>query len=70
MPADVGDIKEWGIQIPVSLEESFGLAGTTSLGGKGILIKSVAQAIPTFSISCFKLSRGLCEHINAMLRKF
>jgi hypothetical protein len=41
-----------------------------SVGGKEILIKSVAQAVPTFSMSCFKLPQGLCDHINAMLRKF
>jgi hypothetical protein len=34
------------------------------------LIKSVAQSIPTYSMSCFKLPRGLCEHINGLLRKF
>jgi hypothetical protein len=34
MPADVGEIKEWGIQISErpSLKESFGLAGTTTVG--------------------------------------
>jgi hypothetical protein len=41
-----------------------------SVGGKEILIKSVAHAVPTFSMSCFKLPKGLCEHINSMLRKF
>ena len=41
-----------------------------SAGGKEVLIKSVAQAIPTFSMSCFKLPRGLCEHINGLLRNF
>jgi hypothetical protein len=39
-------------------------------GGKEVLIKSVAMAIPTFSMSCFKLLRGLCAAINAMLRSF
>jgi hypothetical protein len=39
-------------------------------GGKEVLIKSVAMAIPTFSMSCFKLPRGLCVAINAMLRSF
>ena len=34
-----------------------------SAGGKDVLIKSVAQAIPVFSMSCFKLPRGLCDHI-------
>lgn len=38
--------------------------------GKEILIKSVAQAVPIFSMSCFKLPRGLCEHINKLLRSF
>jgi hypothetical protein len=41
-----------------------------SYGGKEVLIKSVAQAVPTFSMGCFKLPRGLCHHINAMIRSF
>jgi len=41
-----------------------------SSGGKEVLIKSVTQAIPTFSMSCFKLPRGLCQHINGLLRNF
>jgi hypothetical protein len=53
------------------VEESAGLVGATAISwGKEILIKSVAQAIPTFSMSCFKLPRGLYEHINSLLRKF
>jgi hypothetical protein len=32
--------------------------------------KAVAQAIPTFSMSCFKLSKGLCDHINSLIRNF
>lgn len=35
-----------------------------------MFIKSVAQAIPTYSMACFKLPRGLCQHINGLLRKF
>jgi hypothetical protein len=41
-----------------------------SSGGKEVLIKSVAQAMPIFSMACFKLPRGLCLHINSMLSKF
>ena len=39
-------------------------------GGKEILIKSVIQAIPTYSMALFKLPRGLCEHITSLVRKF
>jgi hypothetical protein len=29
---------------------------------------SVAQAVPTYSMACFLLPRGLCHHINGLLR--
>ena len=41
-----------------------------SVGGKEILIKSVAQAVPIFSMACFKLPKGLCDHITSMIRNF
>jgi hypothetical protein len=41
-----------------------------SAGGKEVLIKAVVQAIPTYSMSCFKLPRGLCKHIDGVLRDF
>ena len=41
-----------------------------SASGKEVLIKAVAQAIPTHSMSCFKLPRGLCKHIDGVLRDF
>jgi hypothetical protein len=35
-----------------------------------VLIKPVMQAIPVYSMACFKLPRGLCEHINLLIRQF
>lgn len=41
-----------------------------SIGGKEILINVVAQAVPTYTISCFLLPKGLCEETEGMIRKF
>ena len=38
-----------------------------SAAGKEILITSVAQAVPVYSMSCFKLPRGLCEDLNKLI---
>ena len=41
-----------------------------SMGGKEILIKVVTQAIPTYTMSCFLLLKGLCEDLERMERNF
>ena len=41
-----------------------------SNAGKEILIKSVAQAIPSYSMSCFKLPDALCDKLVGMVRRF
>ena len=41
-----------------------------SNAGREILIKAVAQATPTYTISCFKLPDSLCKELNSMVRNF
>lgn len=41
-----------------------------SKAGKDILIKSVLQAIPTYSMSCFKFPDGVLHNITSMIREF
>jgi hypothetical protein len=38
-----------------------------SKAGKEIMIKAVAQAIPTYTMPCFDLTKGLCEEISSMI---
>ena len=41
-----------------------------SKAGKEILIKALAQAIPTYTMSCFKIPDSLCDEITTMIRNF
>jgi phosphoribosylaminoimidazole-succinocarboxamide synthase len=42
-----------------------------SLGAaKEVLIKAVAQAIPTHAMSVFKFSAGLCDELEQIIRDF
>ncbi|XP_058749287.1 uncharacterized protein LOC131622279 [Vicia villosa] len=38
--------------------------------GKEILIKAVAQAIPSYIMSCYRLPSGVCDEIESLLAKF
>jgi hypothetical protein len=73
MPSDVGRSRSGAFKY---IKESIWkriqgwLERLLSAGGKDVLIKSIAQAVPIFSMACFKLPRGLCLHINKMIRKF
>ena len=73
LPSDVGRAKEGSFKFlkdKIWKQVQGWMEKTLSVGGKEVLIKSVAQAIPTYSMACFKLPRGLCQHINGLLRKF
>jgi hypothetical protein len=41
-----------------------------SMGAKEVLIKSVAQAIPTYVMGVFKLSASMCEELTQLIRYF
>ncbi|KAA3454784.1 reverse transcriptase [Gossypium australe] len=41
-----------------------------SQGGKEVFIKSVFQAIPTFSMACFLLPKSLCSDLEKIIAKF
>ena len=41
-----------------------------SKASKEVLIKAVAQAIPTYTMSCFKIPDSLCDELTSMIRQF
>ena len=41
-----------------------------SKAGREILIKTIGQAIPTYSMSLFKLPNAICDKINSLLSNY
>jgi hypothetical protein len=38
--------------------------------GKEILVKAVAQAIPIYTMSCFDITKTLCDELSAMVSRY
>jgi hypothetical protein len=73
MPSDVGNCKNGAFKClkdRVWKRVQGWIEQILSVGGKEVLIKAMTQAIPTYSMSCFKLPRGLCDQINSLIRSF
>ena len=41
-----------------------------SKAGKDVLIKAVAQAIPSYAMSCFDLTKSLCDDIGTLICRY
>ena len=73
MPSDIGNSKNGAFKY---LKDGLWrkiqgwIERTLSAVGKEVLVKSVSQTVQVFSMSCFKLPRGLCDHLNMLIRKF
>lgn len=73
MPLDIGNSKNGAFKYlkdHVWSKVQGWIDNTLSTAGKEVLVKAVALAVLVYCMSCFKLPRGLCEHLNMLIKKF
>ena len=46
------------------------LGKNLSWAGREVLVKAVAQSIPTYAISAFRLPRDFCQEIKSMINRY
>ena len=71
LPTPSGRLKK---EIFQSLKERFGKRlidyseKSLSSGAKKVLIKTVAQALPTYIMSVFRIPEGICDDLTSLVR--
>jgi hypothetical protein len=71
LPTSEGRITKGKLEvIQAKLVKRLMLWGDLTQGGKEIMIKAVAQALPTFIMSVFKLPMALCDDLTRLIRDF
>ena len=60
-----------GVKLLNTLRKSYGVGfKLLSKAGKEILIKAVAHSIPTYAMSCFDLTKGLCDDLSSIIGRY
>ena len=57
------------LQVKMS-ERLFAYDGYPTQAGKEVFIRAIAQSIPTYIMSVFKLPMELCDDLNQMVRNY
>jgi hypothetical protein len=71
LPTLEGCIRKGKLEvIQAKLVKRLMLWGDLTQGGKEIMIKAMAQALPTFIMSVFKLPMALCDDLTRLIRDF
>jgi hypothetical protein len=56
--------------LQAKLSKRIMLWGDLSQGGKEVMIKAVAQALPTYIMGVFKLPMSVCDDLTKLIRDF